>query len=175
MIIDFDIFTMGLLMLIYVPIFCILKWKMKKSRSYLIAASIFYVYLCGVLKYTQFPIMVGYSMDYDIFKDANYVPLINLTVQDLKTSILNVILGVPFGFFLTLFCRRSVVKTAGYGVLFGVVIETVQVLIAMFIGTNMRVLDINDVIFNALGVVIGFALYQLYQICVVEKFYSSDK
>lgn len=63
-VIDFDLLAVILLFLIYIPIFIILCRKMKKSKSYLILVSVLYVYIGGVLNYTQFPIIVGAKIEY---------------------------------------------------------------------------------------------------------------
>jgi glycopeptide antibiotics resistance protein len=44
---------------------------------------------------------------------------------------------------------------------FGLIIEAVQLIIGLLLGYPYRVTDINDVIANALGVWLGFALFGL--------------
>src|SRR5205809_635668 len=89
-------------------------------------------------------------------ESINLIPLIVLTRQDLKTSLLNIILMVPFGFgvpFITSFGMKKVVV---FGALFSIVIEFLQLLTGFMAKITFRVADINDVIFNTVGVAIGY-------------------
>src|SRR5438132_1110680 len=78
----------------------------KKSRVYLIFFTIFYVYIIKVLDYTLFQfqslLLLKYFMPNLILngqtENINLIPLIALTSQDLKTSLLNILLLIPFGF-----------------------------------------------------------------------------
>lgn len=167
-VIDFDLLTVILLFLIYIPIFVVLRCKMKKSKPYLIVVSVFYVYICEVINYTQFPIIISDEMEYNILKNLNYVPFLHLSSSDISTSILNVILSIPFGFFVTILKRQTIRKTALFGVSFGAIIEGFQFLVATFIGNNLRVIDINDIIFNFIGVYIGFIIYHLFRLSFIK-------
>ena len=71
--------------------------------------------------------------------------------------VLNVIMLMPFGFLVpTLFCsKRKLWKTALAGALFSVLIECSQLL-------NYRSTDVDDVILNTLGAVIGYGIYRLF-------------
>jgi len=44
----------------------------------------------------------------------------------------------------------------------GLVIETIQLLITIILGVSYHSTDINDVIFNALGVFIGYGLFRMF-------------
>jgi len=95
----------------------------------------------------------------NVWITMNVVPLIGLEYRDVTTSLLNILLTVPFGFglpFITSMRFRSIVIVA---ILFSVTLETLQILSALVAGHTFRVIDINDVIFNTLGVVIGYALF----------------
>lgn len=174
--VDFDLLTIIIFFTIYVPIFCILRWKMKKSNSYLIISTILYIYLCGVLSYTQFPILISNNIDYDVMKNVNYIPILTLSASDIKTSLLNVVLTIPFGFLVSILKKQSAKTIAGYGVLFGIIVEGIQFIVGRFIGFNMRVIDINDIIFNFIGVYIGFISYRICRNIFVKimKVYSIE-
>src|SRR4030095_2300933 len=103
----FDILTVLLFSLIWIGIVTFLLLKKKKSLVYLIFFTIFYVYLFKVLDYTliqfQSPLLLKYFAPDLILngqtagKSMNLIPLITLTPQDLKISLLNILLLIPFG------------------------------------------------------------------------------
>ena len=87
------------------------------------------------------------------------VPLITLTSEDIKTSLLNILLLVPFGFglpFITNFRMRKIVEI---GALFSIGIEFLQLITGLIAKITFRIADINDVIFNTAGVAIGYVLF----------------
>ena len=89
----------------------------------------------------------------------NLIPLITLTPQDLNTSLLNILLLIPFGFglpFITDFRMKMIVVI---GALFSIVIEFLQLITGFMAKITFRIADINDVIFNTAGVAIGYILF----------------
>jgi glycopeptide antibiotics resistance protein len=143
--------------------------KKKKSLVYLIFFTIFYVYIIKVLDYTLFQlqslillkhfkpnlILKGQTAE----KDLNLIPLITLTPRDLETSLLNILLLIPFGFglpFITNFRMKQVVVM---GVLFSILIELLQLTTGLMAKITFRVADINDVIFNTVGAASGYILF----------------
>ncbi|WP_420488141.1 VanZ family protein [Gottfriedia acidiceleris] len=48
------------------------------------------------------------------------------------------------------------------GLLIGVIIESLQGLIALLNGFSDRVVDLNDVIFNFSGTLIGYCIFKLF-------------
>jgi glycopeptide antibiotics resistance protein len=92
-------------------------------------------------------------------KDMNLIPFITLTPQDLKTSLLNILLLIPFGFGLPFITNYRMKKTVVVGALFSIVIEFMQLITGFMAKITFRIADINDVIFNAVGVAIGYVLF----------------
>jgi glycopeptide antibiotics resistance protein len=92
-------------------------------------------------------------------KTMNLIPLISLTLQDLKTSLLNILLFVPFGFGLPFISKFGAKKIIVAGALFSIVIELVQLITGYVSKISFRVADINDLIFNTLGTAIGYLLF----------------
>lgn len=160
--IDFDLSTILISAIIWIGIVVFLRRRRNKSIVYLLFFTIFFVYIIATLQYTQFPIYLTESMrayGQNVWITMNVVPLIGLEYRDVTTSLLNILLTVPFGFglpFITSMRFRSIVIVA---ILFSVTLETLQILSALVAGHTFRVIDINDVIFNTLGVVIGYALF----------------
>jgi glycopeptide antibiotics resistance protein len=163
----FDVLTVLLFGLIWIVTF--LRFKKKKSPAYLVFFTIFYVYIVKVLDYTLFQfqslLLLKYFMPNLMLngqaagKDLNLIPLITLTAQDLETSLLNILLLVPFGFglpFITDFRMRKIVVI---GALFSIAIEFLQLITGYMAKITFRVADVNDVIFNTVGVAIGYMLF----------------
>ena len=89
----------------------------------------------------------------------NPIPLVSLTSQDLKTSLLNILLLVPFGFGLPFITNLRMKKIVVIGALFSIVIEFLQLVTGFMAKITFRIADINDVIFNTVGVIIGYILF----------------
>ncbi|XZF77458.1 VanZ family protein [Bacillus sp. AL-1R] len=143
----------------------VLKTKFKKDIVYLIFFSIMFIYLCYVLKYSQFPIYLSQTYRNMFGLQAwnlNLVPLIHLTKDDFETSILNVLMTIPFGFGLPFITKSTLTKIAIVGLLLGIIIESLQGIIGLLNGFSFRVVDINDLIFNFIGTLIGYSLFKLF-------------
>lgn len=71
------------------------------------------------------------------------------------SGILNIIFFMPFGFLLpTLWKKyRSFLRTLSYGIIFSFIIEIGQLF------TKNRATDINDLIMNTLGTIIGWIIF----------------
>ena len=155
--------------LIWIGIVTFLRLKKKKSLIYLIFFTIFYVYIFKVLDYTLFQfqslLLLKYFMPDLILngqtaeKDMNLIPLVTLIPQDLKTSLLNILLLVPFGFGLPFITNLRMKKIVVIGALFSIVIEFLQLVTGFMAKITFRIADINDVIFNTVGVAIGYILF----------------
>jgi glycopeptide antibiotics resistance protein len=165
----FDLLTVLLSGLIWIGIVAFLRLKKKKSLAYLIFFTIFYVYIVKVLDYTLFQfqslVLLKYFMPNLILngqtagESINLVPLITLTAQDMETSLLNILLLIPFGFGLPFITNFRMKKVVGIGALFSIVIEFLQLITGFMAKITFRVADINDVIFNTVGVAIGYILF----------------
>jgi glycopeptide antibiotics resistance protein len=96
---------------------------------------------------------------YTVGENMNLIPLITLTPQDLKTSLLNILLLVPFGFGLPFITNHRMKKIVVIGALFSIVLELLQLMSALMAKITFRIVDINDVIFNTVGVAVGYILF----------------
>src|SRR5689334_16004587 len=161
--------TVLLFGLIWLGTLAFLRLKKKKSLVYLIFFTIFYVYIVKVLDYTliqfQSLLLLKYFMPNLILKgqtageNINLIPLIMLTPQDLKTSLLNILLMIPFGFGLPFISNLRMKKIVVIGALFSISIELLQLITGFMAKTTFRIADINDVIFNTAGAAIGYILF----------------
>jgi glycopeptide antibiotics resistance protein len=146
--------------------------KRGKGTVYLLFFSVFFVYICKVVDYTllQFQfllwqlLMPGQLMlrGYSAMERVNVVPLLTLTAYDLRTSLLNILLFVPFGFGLPFITAFRMKRTVLIAATFSIAIELLQLLSGLLADAAFRIVDINDVIFNTVGAVIGYALFVVF-------------
>jgi len=165
----FDLLTVLFFGLIWIGILTFLWLKKRKSLAYLIFFTIFYVYIVKVLDYTllQFQSLILLKLfmpnlilnGQTVGKSMNLIPLVTLTPQDLETSLLNILLLIPFGFGLPFITNFRMKKTVVIGALFSIIIEFLQLITGFMAKITFRIADINDVIFNTVGVVIGYILF----------------
>jgi glycopeptide antibiotics resistance protein len=165
----FNLLTILLFGLIWIGIIAFLRLKKKESLVYLIFFTVFYIYIVKVLDYTLFQfqslivlklflpdlVLRGQTAE----EALNLIPLITLTPQDLKTSLLNILLLVPFGLGLPFITNFGMKKIVVIGMIFSILIEFLQFITGFMAKITFRIADINDVIFNTLGVVIGYILF----------------
>ncbi|MGE5411152.1 MAG: VanZ family protein, partial [Clostridiales bacterium] len=159
-----NIATVLLLGLVWLGTVAFLLLKKRKSLVYVLFFTIFYIYLYKVFDYTLFQFQSLLLLKHFVpdlrlnglsaWKSVNLIPLVTLRLEDVKTSLLNVLLMMPFGFglpFITSFRLKRVVVA---GILFSIAIELLQLITGSMANTTFRVADINDVIFNTAGVAI---------------------
>jgi glycopeptide antibiotics resistance protein len=158
--------------LIWLGIVVFLLLKKKKGFVYVLFFTIFYIYLYKVLDYTiiQFQsllLLQHFVPDLMLngFRDGtnvNLIPLATLTLEDLKTSLLNILMMMPFGFGLPFVTDFRFKKVLIIGLLFSISIEILQFVTGYMANTTFRVADINDLIFNTIGVAIGYMLFVIF-------------
>lgn len=168
---NFIIHTSTILLfgLVWFGIATYLRLKKEKSLVYLLFFTIFYSYLFKVLGYTLFQFQSLLLLRHfvpdlmlrgvEAGRSLNLIPLATLVPGDLKTSLLNILMMMPFGFglpFITNFRMRNVILV---GVLCSIAIEFLQLITGLMAHITFRVADINDVIWNTIGVTIGCLLF----------------
>lgn len=94
----------------------------------------------------------------NVFRDANLIPFKG-SFNAIRTSLLNIVMTIPFGFGLPFIKEVNLKKIAIYGVLLGISLESLQLIIALIVGFTLRYVDINDVIFNFTGTILGYMLF----------------
>ncbi|WHY03196.1 VanZ family protein [Neobacillus sp. DY30] len=121
------------------------------------------IYLLTVIHLVFFPIEV-YPGGYEwtgplwlaILKEIQFIPILTI---DIPTFVLNIIMLIPFGVYLLLLNDKvdSARKAARYGFYLSLSIEILQLTIEVTLGSG-RIADINDLIANTLGAVVGFLI-----------------
>ncbi|MGW5983210.1 VanZ family protein [Bacillus mycoides] len=161
MLIDFDGFILIGAFIIWLFLLLFFKLHLKKRNMYLLFFSIFYLYLCVVLNYTQFPIIIDENMKKEIgqnvWRDANFIPF-NTEHFAITTSLLNILLTIPFGFGFPYIKKTNFKQVVLSGIVLGFLLENLQLLSALYAGFTFRYVDINDVIFNCMGVILGYGI-----------------
>lgn len=160
--------------IIYIPIMAMYLRK-KESTTKNLLVSIFIVYLLLVIGITLFPLPYQTHLLSNLRElkpgfEPNIVPLKSIisiiqknTVYDMIKQLAgNIILGIPFGFLYTMIFKRknkTLVNTIIPGITFSILIELSQFLIGQVIGYSYRVVDIDDILLNTIGIIIGYYLF----------------
>ncbi len=161
--------TILVVVLVWLGIAAFLVLKKRKGLVYALFFTVFYIYLYNVLDYTLLQFQSLLLLQHFVpdlmlngFKDGtnmNFIPLVTLTLEDIKTSLLNILMMLPFGFGLPFISGFRFKRVVVAGLLFSVVIEFLQLITGFVANTTFRVADINDLIFNTIGVAIGYMLF----------------
>lgn len=135
-----------------IPFFLILNFKHLHSWKRTAFYTVFAFYLTAVLVLVGFPNVLTIRIDVGI----NLIPFLDM-IPDIKNACLNVLLFIPFGFFLPFLWIdfQNKQRTVLTGFAASCAIELSQIF-------SFRTTDINDLITNTLGAFIGY--------CVAMKF-----
>ena len=135
------------------------------SAGHLLAVAAFVSYLVVVAAFTIFPL----RLDDEYLSSPPFDPAIVLepfflgrpeAVMSPSQYLGNVLLGIPFGFLVPFVLRVSLSRVLVAGLCFSVSIEALQWLFTRLgVAYPSRAVDINDVILNTLGVLIGIAAF----------------
>jgi glycopeptide antibiotics resistance protein len=138
---------------------------------------LFGIYILEVINVMYFPISLSDTWPADLtqetvlytLKNVNLSPLYFLSFIYRPFSmkwlfvdfVLNILLTIPFGIGLGYFRRPRFLKMCLWAVSTGFTLEGIQLLLKLIIN-NYHVIDINDVIMNAFGVVLGYCIFLLF-------------
>jgi glycopeptide antibiotics resistance protein len=145
--------------------------RTKHSAGYRLTFSIFWLYLMLVAALTIFPLFFPLEGESrrsigDILARVNLVPFYQMPSARLPfrlrgEMVANILMTIPFGLLLPLLARIKAWVFPLLAVGFGLTIELTQLGLNIYSGDRFRVADINDVIFNFTGAMIGYAIYLL--------------
>lgn len=138
-------------LLVLTPLFLILNRVRFHSGKRTLLYFLFTSYLAAVYHLTGLPTILFLTFDVNL----NLVPTALFT-KELVLSLLNVAMFVPLGFFLPLLWKkyRRLKNTLLFGIGATVFIELAQLF-------TYRATDINDVITNTAGALLGYLLFRL--------------
>ncbi|WP_170191803.1 VanZ family protein [Saccharothrix syringae] len=131
-------------------LYAVVWWR----GPHLVVKGVAALYAAGVLHFTLFPIDVQrgpYANRTPWYEQVNFVPLLT---ADVVTFGLNVVMLVPFGVFLAT-RPTSAARVALWSLAFSASIELAQLLVYV-LARSARSVDVNDLVANTLGGVLGF-------------------
>lgn len=163
--------------MVYLLLLGFLKYYAKKSPVFLVFFTLMYIYLNMVIKYTQFPIyndefQKSILGPFSIEKNFNFIPLkdgFNFS------SLYNIVMVIPFGFLLPLLWKVDFKKIIILGLGFSFTLEAMQAIQGIVIGYSQRSVDVNDLICNTLGAIIGYICFYLFRLAIEKKWGDKGK
>lgn len=169
MILYFDnIFIISALGIILFVLLIYLKMKRKKNSMYLLCFLIMYIYMCEIINLTQFPIYASEGMrsamgGQNVWREMNLFPFKTISGNLSSDILLNVVMTIPLGIGLPFLTHCSWKKIAFAGILIGVLCEMGQLLVALWAGFTFRHVNIDDVILNIIGTLLGYAVFKVFK------------
>lgn len=137
--------------ILLLPIFCLLHKRCFHSIRKTIWYYLLALYLCAVYVVVGLPDIRYIRLDFNI----NLKPFAYM-FSAYQSSLLNVVLFVPLGFFLTVLWKPfgNVLRTILFGFSISLIIELLQIF-------TYRATDVNDLITNTFGTLIGWCVGRL--------------
>ena len=162
----------GVIALIVVLIY--LRKRNHRSWFYLFCFSMFWLYVLALLNATIFPLPEFRYVNANerqfwttlTFSNINLIPFnygefssFGYVFPEITS---NIILTIPFGFGLSFIARFKAKDFFWIGLALGLIIELTQLAIGLVYATSFRVVDINDVLWNATGVWLGYFMFRVF-------------
>jgi glycopeptide antibiotics resistance protein len=144
--------------------------RRQHSLSYLLCFAVLGVYLVFALNKTLFPLNIGGDYHDDQVPLRSFVNLIpfypgpwGYSEGFFLTNLQNIALTIPFGFGVNFVVQVRAKSIFWIALSIGLGIETVQLAISLTgLSHPYRLADVNDVIMNALGVLIGYGIFRVF-------------
>lgn len=158
-------------MIFIIPVVFILQYIVFKQHNFnkFIAVFIFACYLIAVFSVTGTPTFQTLKLNFSF----NFVPLIdilNSPISYIINTVLNIFLFMPMGFLLPSIWQeyRSIKKIAFIGFAMSTIIEISQIF-------TFRATDVDDLITNTLGAVLGYCIGKIVSFKLPLKISATDK
>lgn len=157
--------------LITFPLFLYSKRKrgLDISKISYVIIVVFSIYIIVVYHFTSAGTFYnGLTYQLKILKDKiNFIPFSKDI--DFIAYFLNIVLFLPLGFLVPLILKKinKLKYILGIGLGFSMIIEVSQLL-------NNRRTDIDDLILNTIGVIVGFILYRIFDKCTNSKYQLNE-
>ena len=137
-------------MIILLPVFGILNINRFHSTKQTLLYYVFASYLSAVYLFVGMPTLQFIRFELSL----TLIPFLPM-ISDIKNTILNIILFVPLGFMLPFLWKKynSLRPTLMFGFGMSLAIELLQIL-------TYRSTDINDLIANTCGALLGFSFFK---------------
>ena len=168
-------FFAGIIALIF---WIIISCVTKQIRSKKILISLFILYMTVVVSITIFPIII--DSDLMPINDSSIilVPfstitnlLENATLWTIVLQIIgNIIMTIPYGIFIPFMVKKKRwYNYLVYTLIFPLAIELTQLIICVSTNSFYRTVDIDDVILNSIGIIIGYGIYKILPKFIIER------
>ncbi|WP_163652199.1 VanZ family protein [Listeria sp. PSOL-1] len=169
----FSVLVIAIAIVIYLCFFLV-RWIHKKEKiENIIFKTCLYVYSCGVIKYTLFPVLISSQLLKDRAEDItgpffNLIPFhtineifsIRINIESIMQIVLNIVLFVPLGILLPLCFNKISWKTVFLiGLSTSICIELIQLMQNIIYQAPFKFTDIDDIMLNVFGNVIGYVLF----------------
>ena len=158
-------------MIVLLPIMLILRYTIFKQYSFKKVSLVFVyaVYLSAVFTAVGIPTINGLIINIE-FNWVPFVDIVNSPVEYIKNTVLNILLFVPLGFLLPTVWNeyRSSKKTLITGLGISLIIEILQIF-------TFRLTDVDDLITNTVGTILGYYLYSRFSERMHLKLPESNK
>lgn len=137
--------------IVLIPVFVLLNRTMFHNIRKTVLYFVFAVYLAAVYLFVGMPTLQFMRFEVSL----TLVPFLPM-VADFKNTILNIILFVPLGIMLPFIWKKynTLKATLIFGFMMSLSIELLQLF-------TYRATDINDLIANTLGTVLGYFLFRI--------------
>lgn len=145
-------------MIFVIPAVFILQYIIFKQRnlSKTAATAVVIFYLVAVFSVVGIPTVTSWHVD-PAFNLIPIIDIVNSPLDYIRNTVLNIILFVPFGFLLATLWKeyRSLRTVALAGLTLSILIEVLQIF-------TFRLTDVDDLITNTAGAVLGFYIAKLF-------------
>lgn len=143
------------------------KWKLVR----VILFSLFVLYLVKVIDLTLFPIPLN-QRAIEV-ENLYFDPTFLITLAPIKTITrdvyLNILMTIPLGVFLNLLYRKTkFIKHLSNTFILILCIEIIQLILSFTLRSNSWSFDLNDIVFNLLGFIIGYFIAWLSTLFVLR-------
>jgi glycopeptide antibiotics resistance protein len=142
-------------------------WRQRRSLPYLLFFSGFWIYLLVVVSRVVFPIVINLNgSKASFFPGINLIPFqfgaCSIALSCVEEVIKNILFTVPFGFGINFLLRVKPRSFLWLAPATGLMLELSQLIVTIIFRNHFHVFDINDVIFNSLGILIGYAIFRVF-------------
>ncbi|MBQ2854572.1 MAG: VanZ family protein [Oscillospiraceae bacterium] len=138
--------------ILVIPVFLILNRFYFHNRKKTVFYTVFAVYLAGVYLVVGLPSVIYIRFE----PNVNLIPFLDI-FSNLSETLLNVILFLPLGFLTTVLWKPF--RNAKQNILFGFCVSLAIEILQMF---TFRATDVNDLITNTLGSLIGWCIGSVF-------------
>src|SRR5574340_535671 len=151
----------------------LLGWLRLRKHGWLYCylSALFYFYLLVLIRLTLFPIPILEGAESQqtaahILSRINLIPFNFGNLFELHPNVVrhqlggNILLTIPFGLVFPALVKVRARAIPWLAILVGLAIETTQLLVSLAIGAAYRSVDINDILLNAVGVMVGYLIFR---------------